>query len=320
MRLPLVLLLLAAATPALLAQGIDRGMQLFEAHDRAGAKAEFSAAVQRNDRDACAHYYLGRLAMIENDADAAAEHFERAVKLDGNVSNYQFWYGNAVAQQASRASKLKQPILARRMKAAVERAVALDERNADARDLLVDFYSMAPGFMGGSADKAREQAQAIARIDAMRGHLAIARLAIRAKDTAAVEREMNAAIAAAPDSLRGYSALATWYARVKQWPQAFATLDGYIKQRPEDPYGSYHIGRVAALSGQQLARGEQGVRAFLANPPKDAAPPVLSRAYLRLGQVLEHQGKRAESRSALEQAVKLDPHNEDAQKALASLR
>ena len=203
MRLRLVLLPLGVAAPSIPAQNTSRGLQLFESHERAAAKAKLSAAVQLNDRDARAHYYVGRLALIEN-------------------------------------------------------------------------------------------------------------------DPAAVEREMDAAIAAAPDSLRAYSALANWYARVAKWPQAFATVDRYIARRPDDPYGPNAIGRIAALCGQQLARGEQGIRAFLAKPPKDAAPPVLARAYLRLGQVLEHQGKRAEARSAIEQAVALDPRNQEAKKAVKS--
>ena len=316
MRLSRVLLLLASSAASVPAQDISRGVQLFESHDRAGARAEFVAALKRDDRDARAHHYLGRLAMLQNDADAAADHFERAVKLDATVSDYHFWYGNAVAQKGSRASKLKQPFLAGRAMSELERAVALDERNIEARDMLVDFYSMAPGVMGGSADKAREQARAIARIDTMRGHVAAGRLAMRAKDTAAVEREMNAAIAAAPDSLRAYSSLATWYATEKKWPQAFRTVDRYIGQRPDDPHGLYHVGRIAALSGEQLDRGEQSLRAFLAAPPKDAPPPLVARAYLRLGQVLEHAGKRADARSAFEQAVKLDSRNDEAKKAL----
>src|SRR5688500_2645275 len=114
MRLSLVLLLLGSSAATAPAQEVSRGVQLFESHDRAGARAEFVAALQRNDRDARAHYYLGRLAMLQNDADAAAEHFERAVKLDATTSDYHFWYGNAVAQKGSRASKLKQPFLAGR--------------------------------------------------------------------------------------------------------------------------------------------------------------------------------------------------------------
>ncbi len=48
--------------------------------------------------------------------------------------------------------------------------------------------------MGGGVEKAREQAQMIAQADAMRGHLAYARIAINVKDTSGAECEMNAAI------------------------------------------------------------------------------------------------------------------------------
>jgi tetratricopeptide (TPR) repeat protein len=319
MRLPFLLLLLVATNPISLgAQDHARGVQLFESHDRVAARAEFSAALRENNRDARAHYYLGRLSLMENQPDAAVRHFKQAVQLDAKVSDYHMWYGSAMAQQVANASRLKQATAAGRVKAALERAVALDGGNIDARDLLVDFYSVAPGIMGGSAKKAREQAQAIARIDARRGHLALGRVAIAAKDTAAVEREMNAAIAAAPDSLQGYSALAAWYTRARKWPEAFAIMDRYVAKSPDDPYGAYGIARIAAESGQQVDRALKGITAFIANPPGDAAPPVLARAHVRLGQLLQHQGKRDEARAAFARALKLDARNNDAKKALAA--
>jgi tetratricopeptide (TPR) repeat protein len=311
----LALLLIGLATLPLSAQA-PRGVQLFDAGDWAAAKAEFAATIQRSDRDARAHYYLGRLALLDDDADAAEAQFERAVALDETVSDYHLWYGTALSQQAGRASKLKQPFIAKRVLSEFERAVALDPRSIEARDSLVDFYSMAPGFMGGGADKARDQAQALAGIDAARGHLAFARLAIAAKDTSTAEREMQAAIASAPDTFRPYSALANWYAKDKRWPEAFAALEPYIKKHPDDPYGPYGIGRIAALSGQQLDRGEKGIRTFIAKPPKDAGALVLSGAYRRLGLILEFEGKHAEARSAIEHALIVDPRNEEAKKAM----
>jgi tetratricopeptide (TPR) repeat protein len=317
MRLFLVpFLSLVVAVHPLFAQDAARGIQLYEAHDFAGAKVELTAALRRNARDPRAHYYLGRIAMLDNDADVAADHFERATKLADTVSAYHLWYATASAQQASRVTPLKRPMLAQRMKAGAERAVALDGRNVDARDLLLDFYSMAPGVMGGGIDKAREQAGAIAQIDPVRGHLAAARLAIQAGDTAAVEREMNVAIAGAPDSLRAYTALTTWYVTTKQWSPAFATIDRYLARHPDDLSAAYQIGRIAAMSGQQLTRGEDRLRAFIANPPKDAGSAATARAHLRLGQVLQQQGRSAEARSAFEQALRIDPRNEEAMKAL----
>ncbi len=161
-----------AAVP--LSAQASRGGPLFDAGDWAGAKAEFSASIHRNDRDARAHYYLGRLAMLDDDADAAAAQFERA------------W--------------------------------------------------------------ARDQAQ---------------------------------------------------------------PFEPYIKKHPDDPYGN---GRIAALSGQQLDRGQKGIRAFIAKPPKDAGALVLSGAYRRLGLILEFEEEHAEARSAIEHALILDPRNEEAMK------
>jgi tetratricopeptide (TPR) repeat protein len=202
--------------------------------------------------------------------------------------------------------QLKQPFLARHA----------NPRSIEARDALVDFYSIAPGIMGGSDAKAREQAQAIAAMDAMRGHLALGRLAARAKDTTTCVREMNAAIAAAPDSLRPYWAFAKWYLNEKKWSQAFATMDRYLEKHPDDLYARYDIGRIAAESGLELERGDQAIRAFLAAPPRGVTPPVLSRAYLRLGQILDHRGQQAEARRAFEQALEIDPRNKDAKNAL----
>src|SRR5262245_35470443 len=232
-RSVLAALLLSLAAPSQ-AGPASRGEQFFRSCDWAKAKVEFSSDLQRSDRDARAHYYLGRLALIDGDLDAGLVHLKHAVELDDAVSDYHLWYAKAMTRQAMQA---QDPLLAMGVKAQLERAVALDGRSVDARDALVDFYSMAPAFMGGGADKAREQAEAISRLDAMRGHVALGRLAVRTKDTTAVETEMNAAIALAPDSLRAYSGLANWYVGQKDWARAFATLDRYLQRRPDDPYG-----------------------------------------------------------------------------------
>jgi len=308
-------LVVSLAASSLRAQP-NRGVQLFETGDFPAAKAEFAVAVQKNGRDARAHYYLGRIALLDDDAPAASTEFERAVALDQSVSDYHMWYGQALSQEGARASKLRQPFIAKHVLAEFERAVELDPRSIEARDSLVDFYSMAPGFMGGGIDKARAQADALAKLDASRGHLALARLAASAKDATGAEREFQAAIAAAPDAFRAYSALSNWYAKDKRWPEAFAALEPYIKKHPEDPYGPYGVGRIAALSGQQLDRGEKGILAFIAKRPADAGALVISGAYRRLGVVLHFEGKHAEARAAIEQALTIDPRNEEAKKAL----
>jgi tetratricopeptide (TPR) repeat protein len=82
----------------------------------------------------------------------------------------------------------------------------------------------------------------------------------------------------------------------------------------------YQIGRAAALSGKQLDRGEQSLKLWIAKPPDDALTTMRSGAHYRLGMVYEKQGKRELARAAYEEAIRINPRNEDARKALEKLK
>jgi tetratricopeptide (TPR) repeat protein len=235
----------------------------------------------------------GMRLMRLNKPDAAEKQFERAVAADGRNGVYHLWLGNAVGQQATTASTVRQPFLARRVKAEFERAVALDPELLDARDGLIQFYLMAPSFMGGSEAKAREQQREIAKRDALRGHLAAANVAWSGKDTSGTERAIRAAIAVAPDSVRTVIALAQRQASWGRVPAAFATLDEFLGRHPRDVAVRFQIGRLAAGSGQQLPRGEKLLRELLTEPEWETTNSRPSRAavHYRLGMVLEKSGK-----------------------------
>src|SRR5688572_1793019 len=130
------------------AQSIDRAKQLFDNARYAEAKTELLAAQKANDRNPVAAYYLGRIAMIENESDEAVRYFERALKLEEGNALYHTWLGNAIRDVTPRSSKIRMAFNARRMKKEWERAVELDPNQIDARYGLVMFYSMAPGAMG----------------------------------------------------------------------------------------------------------------------------------------------------------------------------
>ena len=91
--------------------------------------------------------------------------FEKAVKANDKSSAHHLWLGNALGEQASHTNKLKLPFLARRVKGEFDKAVELDPRSWEARHGLIQFYSQAPGVMGGSMDKAKEQAREIGKIE-----------------------------------------------------------------------------------------------------------------------------------------------------------
>jgi tetratricopeptide (TPR) repeat protein len=302
------------------AQSIDRAKQLFDDAKYTEAKAELLALQKASDRNAAAAYYLGRIATIDNDGDEAIRQFERAVQGEDANALYHLWLGNAVRDAASSASKIKQPFMARRVKKEWERAVELDPNQLDARFSLVQFYVIAPGAMGGSMDKAREQAGEIAKRNAMRGAIARGSIAEHEKNAAAEEAAYQQAIAAAPDSGAASFALADMYARDGKAAEAFAVLDRYAKRRPDDAWALYRVGRVAGTTGQQLDRGESALKQFLAAPPSDAHAPNMAGAHYWLGRIAEKRGAKDVAREHYQSALKLNPKNEASKRALDALK
>ena len=282
------------------------------------------AAAQAQLKDGPGHaptlYCIGRIAYANGKSGEAVDWFEKAVKAEGNNAVYHLWLGNALGDETQRANKLRQPFLARRVKSEFERAVALDPSSIDARKGLIQFYSIAPGIMGGSMERAKAEAAEIGKLNAMRGHLEMGALLDREKKLAAAESAFKAAVDAAPDSVAGYYGIGTFYQRHTRWDDAFAVYEHLIQMRPAEAVAHFQYGRTAALSGKNLERGERELKSLLDEPPKDFSPLSVAAVYLRLGNIYEKQGKTDLARSAYEQAVKLNPKNEDARKALAALR
>src|SRR5437588_1684463 len=100
--------------------------QLFQDRRLAEAKSAFQAQLARDKSDANAMYYLGRIALAENNSDEAADWFEKAVKRNDRSSLYHLWLGNAIGNEVQTASKFRQPFLARRLKSDVDRDGELD--------------------------------------------------------------------------------------------------------------------------------------------------------------------------------------------------
>src|SRR5215212_1599534 len=123
------------------------------------AASSVALSAQTPQQEQAQKFFLqGKTALEKNDAPKAVGHLEKAVSLNPRSSEYYDWLGKAYGTQAQRASKLKQPFLAKKTKAAWEKAVALDPKNIDAHEDLIQYYLQAPGFLGGSKEKAKAEA------------------------------------------------------------------------------------------------------------------------------------------------------------------
>ena len=313
-----VLVLTSILLPApLLAQSVEQGIQLFEARKYPDARA---VLLPHGEGDARAAYYLGRIEMGSDDAGKAAEWFERAVKLNPKSAVYYDWLGRAYGTQARGASIFRLPGLARKTKSAFETALALDHDNLDVRDDLIAYYTQAPGFAGGSKEKAREMLLEIKKRNAYRGSLAAASLCVGEKDIACAERELTGAVTTYPDSAAVYALLAAFYANQKQFDKAFTVLDERLRTKPNEVTTLYQVGRTASLSGQNLDRGEMALKTLLARPTTTERGPAPTSIHYRLGSIYEKKGAPDLAREEYRAVLKLNPRHQDAQKALAGLK
>ena len=298
------------------AQSVEDGVQLFNARKYSEAKV---ALLPYGQRDASAAFYLGRIELDNDDADKAAEWFERAVQINPKSAVYYDWLGRAYATQAQHANKFRLPFLARKTKNAWETALALDPDNFDVRDDLIAYYTRAPGFLGGSTDKAREMALEIKRRNPYRGALAAANLCAAANDTVCAERELVGMVTSYPDSATVYASLAAFYVNQKQFDKAFAVLDRRLRAKPNELTTLYQVGRTASLSGQNLDQGEQALKAYLAHPTPERGPAP-AHVHYRLGTIYEKKGAKDLAREEYRTALQLNPRHQDARKALAALK
>lgn len=300
---------------------LSAGIAHYNARRWAEAHTFFAAAVKAQPKNADAALWYGKTLIAEDKAGDAEDWFTTAANLAPRSSEAQLWLARALGIQAQRANVLRQPFIARHMKSVVDKAIELDGDNLDARELRWQFYTMAPGVMGGSDEKARAEIAEILRRNKYRGQLLSVTAFSRAKDAAAVDRTLKSLIADYPDSLSPVSAYASWLADQGRAAEAFATVEGYQRRRPSDPVSLYLIGRVAAASGQQLDRGEEALRKYLGAAPAPAPNiPSLSNAHVRLGGIAQRRGNTAAARTEFELALKLDPRNGQAKRALSALK
>ena len=298
------------------AQSVDEGVQLFNARKYAAAQA---ALLPLGETDATAAYYLGRIEMENNDSDKAATWFERAVNLNPKSATYYDWLARAYGTQAEHTSKFRLPFLARKLKNALDTGLGLDPDNLDVRDDLIVYYTRAPGFLGGSKEKALEMVVEIKKRNAYRGSAAAANLCVGTRDTVCVERELQGMAATYPDSANVYASLAAFYTNQKQFDKAFALLDERLRVKPNEPITLYQVGRTASLSGQNLDHGEEALKAYLAGPIPERGPEP-AHVHYRLGTIYEKKGAKGLAREEYRTALLLNPRHQDAQKALANLK
>ena len=196
----------------------------------------------------------GRAALQQKDFAATATLLESTVAHSPSNAEAHYELGIAYGRLAEESSILRQAMFALRARDQFLEAVRLDPNHLDARFSLVQYYMLAPAVLGGSEEKALREASEIRKRDEAGGHRAAAFIAMRQNRYKAASDE----------------------------------LEDTVRLDPSDMPSWFQIGRLAALTGTNVRRGEEALRKYLGHSPANDEPP-LERARYWLAQIHDRE-------------------------------
>ena len=258
--------------------------------------------------DAEAHNLLCRVYYQEQRWDDAIHQCETAVQLVPMDSGYHLWLGRAYGEKADSIHSIKAYGVAKKVKSEFERAVQLDSKNVDALSDLGEFYTAAPGIVGGGKDKARAVVQKLEPIEPPQAFQLKGLLAEKDKNYLLAESEFKAAVEASRQAPDAWMSLASYYARRKQWDQMLEALHAGMDadEKAAKPHGPALVDGAGILSRshQQPQLATQLLQLYLASPNQSADAPAF-RVHAQLSRLLEQQGDHAGAQQHIEAAAAL---------------
>ncbi len=298
-------------------QSLDEGIRLYKNQQLDQASKALKVIKSSDPAYAEARFYLGRVAFDKEEYDDARDYFKEATKADDTKADYYTWLGNAIGTVAQDAGKLRQASLAPKIKNAYLKAVELEPKSLDAQWGLVEFYTQAPGFMGGSWEKAEVAAKAIMEIDPLEGHNALATVYLRKEEPELAEKEYMAAAEIDPGRL---GSLGVFYQNQQWYDKAFATFEKAFEKYPETMSLLYQVGRTSALSGTRPELGIQSLERYMKETHVKEASPSHAAAKMRLAMIYEKQGDKEKAKTLYQASLADDPDMELAKKGLKRVR
>jgi Tfp pilus assembly protein PilF len=260
-----------------------------------------------------AHNLRCRVLFTLEQYEAANTECQQAVNGDPQSSTYHLWYGRTLGEVADRATFISAYGLAKHARSEFEQAVQLDPRSAEALADLGEFYSEAPGVVGGGTDKAAGVAAQLDHVDAARAHELRSAIARQNKDLETAENELKTAIAVGAHPAFQWMRLASFYRKYKRWQEMENAVESGFAAAQRDPHAGVALFNGASVlikANRNPALAMKMLETYLAEPAAtEEAPAFAARVWLAqlLAQSGNPEGARRERAAALAMAQEYKP-------------
>lgn len=281
------------------------------------ATASLHSILTADPRDARSHLLLCRAWFALDSIDSAVNECEAAIASGGATdSRTQDWMGRAYGRKADKVNSISAFGLARKVKAAFERAVELDPRNPDAVNDLSEYYVGAPSIVGGGLDKAEALAARVEHSLPQSAHRIRALAAEKSGDFARAETEFRAATSGnKPDA---WVDLGNFYKRRHQPDDSVAALRKAVVADTARDASLVDVASILIEMHREPRLAEQVLHDYLlSNARSDSAPAF--HAYTLLGNLLAARGDKPGARQQFQSALALASAYSPARKALHTL-
>lgn len=274
-----------------------------------------NASLAKSPNDARSYNLLCRVYYQLELWDNAVRMAEKSVALAPENSSYHQWLGRAMGQKAEVANPFAAFGLARKVRSEFERAVALDANNLSARADLSEFYLEAPAFLGGDKNKARQQAEFVARHDPALAYYINARVEEK-QGSGRAESEYKRAVAATSAPSRYWVELAHYYRRAGRVNDMEAAVSQSLATAREGDVTEFDVANLLLHAGRNFPGAIQILRNYVSQEDPSEDGPAFQ-AYYLLGILLEKQDRRKEAASAFQAALEMASQYRPARDALA---
>jgi tetratricopeptide (TPR) repeat protein len=292
---------LAALVLPAVAAAADSPSDLLAAGRVDDAISSLSTQLNSSPNDAASHNLLCRAYFAVGKWDSAISECEKAVSIGPNNGEYHLWLGRAYGEKADASNFFTAAGLAKKVRNEFEQAVQLDPNNVGARTDLAEFYLEAPGIVGGGQDKARAQADMVAKLNPAKAHWIQGRLAEKNKDSSTAEKEYRAAIDASHGGANAWLNLALFYRKAGRLDEMQDALKKAATAPLDQPEVLVDAASTLLRANRDLPFATQLVRRYLSSSTVEEAPRF--KAHYLLGNILEKQGDKQGAAKEYETAL-----------------